>query len=177
MNFPPIEEQLSTIKRGVVDLVDEKEFVQRLEESQASNRPLRVKLGIDPSSPDIHVGHTVVLRKLRDFQRMGHQVIILWGTATAMVGDPTGKNKTRPQLTREQVDANKETYRDQIAKVLDMEKTEERENGEWFDKMSFMDAIKLSARQTVAQILQRDSFAERYQDGVPISIHEMLYPL
>lgn len=177
MSFPPIDEQLRVIRRGVVDLIGEEELVERLRESAQTGRPLRVKLGIDPSSPDIHVGHTVPLRKLRDFQRLGHRVIVLWGTATAMVGDPTGKNKTRPQLTREQVDANKATYRAQVGAVLDVDAAEQRENSEWFDGMTFMDAVKLSASYTVAQILERDSFLERYRAGQPISIHEFLYPL
>jgi tyrosyl-tRNA synthetase len=172
-----IEEQIRIIKRGVVDLIGEDELVERLKVCEQEGRPLRVKLGIDPSSPDIHVGHTVPLRKLRDFQRLGHQVIVLWGTSTAMVGDPTGKNKTRPQLTREQVDANKQTYKDQVGMVLDIAAAEERENSEWFDKMSFMDAVTLSASFTVAQILERDSFINRYKDGLPISVHEFLYPM
>ncbi|MHC5072969.1 MAG: tyrosine--tRNA ligase [Planctomycetota bacterium] len=149
----------------------------RLRESRKSGKPLRVKLGIDPSSPDIHVGHTVVLRKLRDFQRLGHQIIVLWGTATAMLGDPSGKNKTRPQLTRDHVEANKRTYKAQVGRVLDMDAAEERENGEWFADMHFMDCVKLSARYTVARILERDSFMGRYKKGEPISVHEMLYPL
>jgi tyrosyl-tRNA synthetase len=172
-----IEEQLRVIKRGTVDLISEDELGARLKACEQEGRPLRVKLGIDPSSPDIHIGHTVPLRKLRDFQRLGHQVIVLWGTATAMVGDPTGKNKTRPQLTKADVDANKATYKAQVGKVLDMDQVEERENGEWFDKMSFMDGVKLTATYTVAQILERDSFMKRYKDGQPISVHEFLYPL
>ncbi len=177
MQFPPVAEQLSVLKRGVVDLVSEADLVARLEASRASGQPLRVKLGIDPSSPDIHVGHTVVIRKLADFQRLGHTAIVLWGTATAMVGDPTGRNKTRPQLTREQVEANKQTYRAQVGHVLDMERAEERENGEWFDAMTFLDAVRLTARYTVAQVLERDSFADRHRAGTPISIHELIYPL
>lgn len=172
-----IEEQIRIIKRGVVDLIGEDELVERLKVCEKEGRPLRVKLGIDPSSPDIHVGHTVPLRKLRDFQRLGHQVIIVWGTSTAMVGDPTGKNKTRPQLTREQVAANKQTYKDQVGMVLDISAAEERENSEWFDQMSFMDAVTLSASFTVAQILERDSFINRYKEGLPISVHEFLYPM
>ena len=132
MNFRPVEEQLEVIKRGVVDLVDEDDLRKRLQQSRDEDRPLRVKFGIDPSSPDIHLGHTVPLRKLRDFQQLGHRVIVLWGTTTAMVGDPTGRNKTRPALTREQVEANKQTYREQIGAVLDVDNIEERENGEWF---------------------------------------------
>ncbi len=177
MTFPPIEEQLRVIRRGVADLVDEKELTKRLEESMASGKPLRVKLGIDPSSPDIHLGHTVVLRKLRDFQRLGHTPIVLWGTSTAMLGDPTGKNKTRPTLTREQVRENQRTYIEQVGSVLDIDSAEQRENGEWFEKMSFMDCVKLTAGYTVARILERDSFEKRYKAGEPISVHEMVYPL
>ncbi len=177
MKFPPVAEQLAILERGVVDLVDRKDLAARLEQSRAGGRPLRVKLGIDPSSPDIHLGHTVVLRKLRDFQRLGHQVIVLWGTATAMVGDPTGRNKTRPALSREQVEANKQTYRAQVARVLDVAAAEERENGEWFQRMSFMDCIALAGRYTVARILERDDFQKRYRAEQPISLHEFLYPL
>ena len=175
--FPPVEEQLEILTRGSVDLVDRGEFEARLVASRRENRPLRVKLGIDPSSPDIHLGHTVVLRKLRDFQRLGHRVIVLWGSATARLGDPSGKNKTRPQLTAEQVEANKRTYKAQIAAILDLDTIEERENGEWFERMSFMDAVALASGTTVARILERDSFADRYRAGEPISVHELLYPL
>ncbi len=175
--FPDLEEQLRVIKRGHVDLIAEDELKARLQDCMKTGRPLRVKLGIDPSSPDIHVGHTVVLRKLRDFQRLGHQVVVLWGTATAMVGDPTGKNKTRPQLTVDQVRQNMQTYKSQVGHVLEMKTAEERENGEWFDKMDFMDCVKLAGTYTVARILERDSFMNRYKKGVPISVHEMLYPL
>jgi len=177
VSFPPVEEQLRVIKRGAVDLIAEDELIQRLRQSRDSGKPLRVKLGIDPSSPDIHVGHTVVLRKLRDFQLLGHQIIVLWGTATAMLGDPSGKNKTRPQLSREQVEANMQTYKAQVGRVLDMDSAEERENGEWFEKMHFMDCVKLASHYTVARILERDSFMDRYKGGDPISVHEMLYPL
>jgi tyrosyl-tRNA synthetase len=177
VKFPPVAEQLAVLKRGTVDIKNEAELVERLAASLASGRPLRVKLGIDPSSPDIHLGHTVVLRKLRDFQRLGHQVIVLWGTATAMVGDPTGRNKTRPPLTREQVEQNKQTYRTQVARVLDVQAAEERENGEWFHRQSFMDCIALAGRYTVARILERDDFQKRYRAEQPISVHEFLYPL
>jgi tyrosyl-tRNA synthetase len=175
--FAPVSEQLAILRRGVVDLVEEKELVDKLERSRRESRPLRIKLGIDPSSPDIHLGHTVVLRKLRDFQRLGHTPIVLWGTATAMVGDPTGKNKTRPQLTREAVDRNKATYRAQIGRVLDIDRIEERENGEWFDRQNFLDCVRLAGGFTVARLLERDSFAERFRAGEPISLHEMIYPL
>ena len=177
MQFPPVDEQLAVIRRGVVDLVDEDDLRKRLEQSRESGVPLRVKFGIDPSAPDIHLGHTVPLRKMRDFQRLGHTPIVLWGTATAMVGDPTGKNKTRPALTREDVEANKQTYRDQIGAVLDVEKIEERENGEWFLDQSFMDCVGLASRYTVARMLERDDFTKRYKGGQPISVHEFLYPL
>ena len=178
MKFLPVEEQLAVLKRGTVDIkANEAELAERLAESARTGRPLRVKLGIDPSSPDIHLGHTVVLRKLRDFQRLGHQAIVLWGTATAMVGDPTGRNKTRPALTREQVEANKQTYRDQVARVLDVKAAEERENGEWFLKQSFMDCVALAGRYTVARILERDDFQKRFRAEQPISVHEFLYPL
>lgn len=177
MTFPPVEEQLRVIKRGVVDLVDEKELIERLEESRAQDRPLRVKLGIDPSSPDIHVGHTVPLRKLADFQRLGHRAVVLWGTATARLGDPTGRNKTRPQLSAAEVEANKATYAAQVRKVLDLDRAEVRENAEWFEAMSFMDCVSLCSRFTVAQILDRDSFKNRFEAGIAISIHEMIYPL
>jgi tyrosyl-tRNA synthetase len=177
VSFPPVDEQLALIRRGTIDLVHEGELRARLEQSRKSGRPLRIKLGIDPSSPDLHLGHTVVLRKLRDFQRLGHTAVLLWGTATAMVGDPTGRNKTRPTLTREQVAANKQTYREQVAAVLDIGRIEERENGEWFDRMSFMDCIKLAGRYTVARILERNDFSKRYAEGQPVSMHELLYPL
>ncbi|MCC6670852.1 MAG: tyrosine--tRNA ligase [Planctomycetes bacterium] len=177
MSFRPVDEQLRVIRRGLVDLVDERDLRERLAESAAKGRPLRVKLGIDPSSPDIHIGHTVVLRKLRDFQDLGHTAVLLWGTATAMVGDPTGRNKTRPQLTREMVVAHQATYKAQVGRVLDVSRIEERENGAWFDRMSFMDAVKLAARYTVAQLLERDTFQERYRRREPIAVHEFLYPL
>lgn len=177
MQFPPVEEQLAVIKRGVVDLVDEEDLKKRLTASRDEGRPLRIKFGIDPSSPDIHLGHTVPLRKLRDFQKLGHTVIVLWGTATAMVGDPTGRNKTRPALTREDVEANKQTYRQQIGAVLDIDNMEERENGEWFLGQTFMDCVGLASRYTVARMLERDDFTKRYKGGLPISVHEFLYPL
>ncbi len=178
MKFPPVEEQLAVLRRGTVDIkASEAELAERLQQSRDSGRPLRIKLGIDPSSPDIHLGHTVVLRKLRDFQRLGHQVIVLWGTATAMVGDPTGRNKTRPALTRDLVEQNKQTYREQVARVLDVQTAEERENGEWFHRQSFMDCVALAGRYTVARILERDDFQKRYRAEQPISVHEFLYPL
>lgn len=177
MSFLPAAQQLSILERGVVDLVDRDDLLSRLEAGRAANRPLRVKFGIDPSSPDIHFGHTVPLRKLGDFQRLGHKVIVLWGTATAMIGDPTGRNKTRPPLSREEVEANKQTYREQIGVCLDVSQIEERENGEWFHKQSFMDCISLASRYTLARMLERDDFEKRYAEQKPIAIQEFLYPL
>ena len=168
---------MAVLMRGVVDIVNRDDLQQRLERSRTEGRPLRIKFGIDPSSPDIHLGHTVPLRKLRDFQQLGHRVIVLWGTATAMVGDPSGRNKTRPALTREQVEANKVTYRAQVGAVLDVENIEERENGEWFHRQTFMDCVALASRSTVARMLERDDFQKRYKAGQPISVHEILYPL
>jgi tyrosyl-tRNA synthetase len=177
MTPPPLEEQLARITRGAVDVVERAELARRLAESIESGRPLRVKLGIDPSSPDIHLGHTVVLRKLREFQALGHLPVLLWGTATAMLGDPSGRNKTRPQLSRDQVEANKRTYRAQVGRVLDMDRVEERENSEWFDRMSFLDCVALTSTYTVARLLERDSFALRFAAGDPIAVHELIYPL
>jgi tyrosyl-tRNA synthetase len=177
VKFLPVAEQLAILERGVVDLVDRADLTKRLEQSRADGKPLRVKFGIDPSSPDIHLGHTVPLRKLRDFQRLGHRVIVLWGTATAMVGDPSGRNKTRPALTRDQVEANKRTYRDQVGAVLDIADVEERENGEWFHTRTFMDCIQLASRYTVARMLERDDFQKRHREQQPIAVHEFLYPL
>ena len=177
MSFPPVPEQLAVLCRGCVDVVSRDDLERKLARSRETGTPLRVKFGIDPSSPDIHVGHTVPLRKLRDFQQLGHTAIVLWGTTTAMVGDPTGKDKTRPTLTRDEVEHNKQTYKDQIGSVLDVDRIEERENGEWFDRMSLLDAVKLCGRYTVARVLERESFAKRYKEGQPISMHEMLYPL
>jgi tyrosyl-tRNA synthetase len=177
VKFPPVDEQMAVLTRGVVDLVHRDDLRQRLERSRSEGMPLRVKFGIDPSSPDIHLGHTVPLRKLRDFQRLGHRVIVLWGTATAMVGDPTGRNKTRPALSREDVESNKRTYRAQVGAVLDIENIEERENGEWFHRQTFMDCVALASRCTVARMLERDDFQKRHKAGQPISVHEFLYPL
>ena len=175
--FPSVDEQLERLRRGVVDLVDEADLRKRLEKSRANGSPLRVKLGIDPSSPDIHIGHTVILRKLRAFQDCGHTAVLIWGTATAMVGDPTGKDKTRPQLTREQVQHNLETYKEQISKVLDVEAAEHHENGAWFYEQSFMDSVRLLSSMTVARAIERDSFEKRMKKGQPVSLHEIVYPL
>ena len=170
-------EQFRLISHGVADLLPEDEFKKKLEKSVATNTPLIVKLGLDPTAPDIHLGHTVVLRKLKLFQDFGHRVIILIGDFTARIGDPTGKSVTRPPLTEEQVVENAKTYQEQIFKVLDPAKTEVRFNSEWLSKLDFADVLKLASKYTVARMLERDDFHKRYTEGRPISIHEFMYPL
>jgi len=167
------EKQLEILKRNVVDLVSEEELLERLKEG----RPLRVKLGVDPSRPDLHLGHAVVLRKLRQFQDLGHKVILIIGDFTARIGDPSGRSITRPMLTKEEVLENAKTYQEQAFKILDPEKTELRFNGEWLDKMTFADVIILASKYTVARMLERDDFEKRYKEGIPIAISEFLYPL
>ena len=167
------EKQLEILKRNVVDLVSEEELLERLKEE----RPLRVKLGVDPSRPDLHLGHAVVLRKLRQFQDLGHKVILIIGDFTARIGDPSGRSVTRPMLTKEEVLENARTYQEQAFKILDPEKTELRFNGEWLDKMTFADVIILASKYTVARMLERDDFEKRYKEGIPIAISEFLYPL
>ncbi len=168
-----IEEQLSLIRRGTVDVLPVEELAARLRE----RRPLRVKFGADPSAPDLHLGHTVALTKLRQFQDLGHQVIFLIGDFTGMIGDPTGKSETRKSLTREEVLANAQTYRHQVFKVLDAERTEVRFNSEWMERMAAADMVRLCAHYTVARMLERDDFAKRYAERRPIGVHEFLYPL
>lgn len=172
-----IDEQLEFLKKGTVDVIREEGLKAKLERSAKSGKPLRVKLGLDPTAPDIHVGHTVVIRKLKAFQDLGHTVIFLIGDFTGMIGDPSGKNVTRPPLSREEVNANAETYKRQMFKLLDPEKTELRFNGEWMDKFTAVDFIKLCAKTTVKQILERDDFTKRLNEEKPISLHELLYPL
>lgn len=173
----PIEQELSVFRRGVVELVEERELVERLTESRRTKKPLRVKFGMDPSSPDLHVGHAIPLLKLRALQELGHTIVLIVGDATAMVGDPSGRNKLRPQLSRADVEKNLTTYVDQAAKVLDISKTEIRKNSEWFDKMRFEDFLKLCGRMTVARMLERDTFDKRMKENEPIGIHELVYPL
>jgi tyrosyl-tRNA synthetase len=170
-------QQLAVFRRGIVDLIEARELEERIAESLKKKRPLRVKFGMDPTSPDLHVGHAVPLLKLRDLQELGHQIVLIVGDATAMVGDPSGRNKLRPPLTRADVDANLRTYVDQVSKVLDVSKTEVRKNSEWFDKMGFHDVLKLAGRMTVARMIERDTFQKRIAENEPIGIHEMLYPL
>jgi len=172
-----VDEQISYLKKGVVDLIREEDLRKKLERSEKTGKQLRVKLGLDPTAPDIHLGHTVVIRKLKAFQDLGHTVIFLIGDFTGMIGDPSGKNVTRPPLTREEVNQNAETYKRQMFKLLDPEKTELRFNGEWMDKFDAADFVKLCARTTVKQILERDDFTKRLAEEKPISLHELLYPL
>ncbi len=177
MNFPPLNEQLDLIKRNTVEIISEDDLVRKLEQSLKTQTPLKIKLGADPSRPDLHLGHAVVLRKLRDFQDLGHEAILIIGDFTAMIGDPSGKNKTRPQLSLEETRKNGETYFEQATKILDKSKTTIRYNSEWLGKMTFADVIRLASRYTVARMLERDDFEKRYKSGEPISIHELLYPL
>ena len=172
-----IDEQLDLLKKGTVDCIPDDELQRKLERSEKSGKPLRVKAGFDPTAPDIHLGHTVLIRKMRHFQQLGHTVIFLIGDFTGMIGDPSGRSATRPALTREQIDENAETYKQQIFKLLDRERTEIRFNNEWFGKFGADDFIKLAAKATVAQILEREDFKKRFQSQTPISIHELLYPL
>jgi tyrosyl-tRNA synthetase len=172
-----VREALAIAKRGADELLIEEEFVQKLARAKAVGKPLRVKLGLDPTAPDIHIGHTVVLNKMRQLQDLGHQVIFLLGDFTSLIGDPSGRNVTRPPLTREQIEANAKTYFDQAALVLDRDKTEIRYNSEWSMPLGADGMIKLASRYTVARMLERDDFTKRFQNGVPISIHEFLYPL
>ena len=172
-----IDEQLSFLRKGTIDLIREEDLKDKLERSAATGKPLRIKLGLDPTAPDIHLGHTVVIRKLRAFQDLGHTVIFLIGDFTGMIGDPSGKNVTRPPLSREQIDANAETYKSQMFRLLNPDKTEIRFNGEWMDKFTAADFVRLAAKTTVKQILERDDFEKRMADEKPISLHELLYPL
>ncbi|MBZ5674402.1 MAG: tyrosine--tRNA ligase [Acidobacteriia bacterium] len=168
-----VSEQLTYLKKGFVEIIREEDLAERLK----LGRPLRIKAGFDPTAPDLHVGHTVLLRKMKHFQEMGHTVIFLIGDMTGLIGDPTGRNITRPPMTREQIDQNAETYKAQVFKILDPDKTELRFNSEWLEPMKWEDLIRLSAKYTVARILERDDFAKRLKDGTPISMHELLYPL
>jgi tyrosyl-tRNA synthetase len=172
-----VKESLQIAKRGCDELLVEQEFIQKLARSQAENVPLRIKLGLDPTAPDIHLGHTVVLNKLRQLQDLGHTVIFLIGDFTAMIGDPSGRNNTRPPLTREQIEANAKTYYAQASLVLDPEKTEIRYNSEWCDPLGARGMIELASRYTVARMMEREDFTQRFRNGVAISVHEFLYPL
>lgn len=177
MTFPSVAEQLDIIQRNTVDLLPAEDLARKLESSLSTGTPLRAKLGLDPSRPDIHIGHAVVLRKLREFQDLGHTVVLIIGDFTAMIGDPTGKSKTRPALTLEETRQNGQTYMEQAAAILDMQRTEVVHNSSWLDALSFKDVVALAAKYTVAQLLERDDFTKRYRAGEPISVHEFLYPL
>jgi tyrosyl-tRNA synthetase len=176
-NFPPVDEQLAYIKKGAAEIVKESELRAKLERSLASGKPLRVKLGMDPTAPDLHLGHTVVLRKLKHFQDLGHTVIFLIGDFTGMIGDPTGRSATRPPLSREQIAENAETYKAQVFRILSRDKTVVDFNSRWFSKFSAEDFIRLTAKYTVSQMLEREDFHKRFLDEKPIAMHELLYPL
>src|ERR1700747_1250990 len=175
--FIPVEEQLAYIKKGVAEIIPEPELAAKLEASRKTGHPLRVYLGVDPTAPDLHLGHTVVLRKLKHFQDQGHTAVFLIGDFSAMIGDPTGVSETRPPLTREQVDANAKTYLDQVFKILDRENTEVRYNSEWLGKMSATDVVRLCSHYRLARMLEREDFRSRLENNHPISVHELLYPL
>ncbi len=175
--FAPVDEQLEYLKKGTAEIIPLPELRTRLEQSRATGRPLRVKAGFDPTAPDLHLGHTVLIRKLKHFQDLGHTVIFLIGDFTSLIGDPTGRSVTRKPLTREEIDKNSQTYTDQVFKILDREKTEVRYNSEWLGKLGFEGMIRLAAKFTVSQMLERDDFHKRFQAEQPISLHEMLYPL
>jgi tyrosyl-tRNA synthetase len=175
--FKPVEEQLAYIKKGIAEIIPENELVAKLENSRKTGKPLRVYLGVDPTAPDLHLGHTVVLRKLKHFQDLGHTAVFLIGDFSAMIGDPTGVSETRPPLTREQVDANAQTYLEQVFKILDREKTEVRRNSDWLAKMNAEDVIRLCSHYRLARMLEREDFHKRLTEQQPISVHELLYPL
>jgi len=176
-SFKPVTEQLVYLKKGVAEIIREDELKARLEKSFKTGVPLRVYLGVDPTAPDIHLGHTVVLRKLKHFQDMGHTAVFLIGDFSAMIGDPTGRSETRPPLSREEVGANAKTYLDQVFKILDKDKTEVRYNSEWLDKLSSTEVVKLCAHYRLARMLEREDFRSRLENNQPISVHELLYPL
>lgn len=177
MKFKPVDEQLAYLKKGAAEIIPDDGLRAKLERSAKTGKPVRVKLGVDPTAPDIHLGHTVVIRKLKHFQEMGHTAIFLIGDFTAMVGDPTGQSETRPPLNREQVDANAKTYLDQVYKILDREKTEVRYNSEWLAKLTPHEIVKLCGHYRLARMLEREDFRSRLASSLPISVHELLYPL
>jgi tyrosyl-tRNA synthetase len=175
--FPSLEDQLDLITKGTAEIIPIDALKERIQQSIASGKPMRIKAGFDPTAPDLHLGHTVLIRKLRHFQQLGHTVIFLIGDSTALIGDPTGRNVTRKPLTPEQIAANAETYKEQVFKILDPEKTEVRYNSEWLDRLSYYDIVKLLAQFTVSQMLEREDFHKRFNDEQPIALHEMIYPI
>jgi tyrosyl-tRNA synthetase len=177
LHFPPVNEQLDYLSKGAAEIIRVSDLAERLESSRTSGRPLRVKAGFDPTAPDLHLGHTVLMRKLKHFQDLGHQVIFLVGDFTSLIGDPTGRSVTRKPLTSEEITRNAKTYTDQVFKILDREKTEVRFNSEWLSTLGFEGIVRLAARFTVSQMLEREDFHRRFNNEQPISLHEMLYPL
>lgn len=177
MPFPPVEQQLTYLKKGLAELIREDELRDRLTAALKDNRPLRVKAGFDPTAPDLHLGHTVLLRKMKHFQDLGHTVIFMIGDMTGLIGDPTGRNITRPPITRDEIDRNAETYKAQVFKILDPVKTEIRFNSDWLQPLTFEKVIALCSKYTVARLLERDDFSKRLKEGIPISVHELLYPI
>jgi len=177
VGFLPVNEQFDYLRKGFVEVIREEELRERLAESLKTGRPLRLKVGFDPTAPDLHLGHTVLIRKMKHFADMGHTVIFVIGDGTARIGDPTGRNLTRPPMTREEILANAETYKTQVFKILDPDKTVIRFNSEWLDELGFEPMIRLCAKYTVARLLERDDFTKRFTTGIPISVHELLYPL
>src|SRR5579863_3909118 len=175
--FLPVDEQLDLLQKGAAEIIRVSDLRERLEDSRKTGRPLRIKAGFDPTAPDLHLGHTVLMRKLRHFQQLGHTVIFLVGDFTSLIGDPTGRNVTRKPLTREQIDANADTYKQQVFKILDQQATEVRYNSEWLGKLGYEATIRLTSHFTVSQMLERDEFHKRFQAEQPISLHELLYPL
>ena len=175
--FPPLKEQMDLIKRGAFEIIPEEELVQKLEKSIKESNPLNIKLGCDPTRPDLHLGHSVVLRKLAQFQQLGHTAILIIGDFTGMIGDPSGRNSSRPPLSFSESRENGKSYFEQASKILDKEKTRIVYNSEWLGKMTFEDVIKLASKYTIARMLERDDFTNRYKGGIPISMHEVLYPL
>jgi tyrosyl-tRNA synthetase len=177
VSFPPVEDQLAYLKKGLAELIREEELRERLIASRKENRPLRIKAGFDPTAPDLHLGHTVLLRKMKHFQDLGHKVIFLIGDMTGLIGDPTGRNITRPPMTRDEIRLNAETYKQQVFKILDPDETEIRFNSEWLEPLTLENLIRLCSKYTVARLLEREDFSQRYKAGTPIFIHEFLYSL
>ncbi|HTC74813.1 MAG TPA: tyrosine--tRNA ligase, partial [Edaphobacter sp.] len=176
-NFLSLEDQLDLITKGAAEIVPLEALKERITKSIATGKPMRIKAGFDPTAPDLHLGHTVLLRKLKHFQDLGHTVIFLIGDSTALIGDPTGRNVTRKPLTPEEIAANAETYKEQVFQILDREKTEVRYNSEWLDKLSYYDMVKLMAQFTVSQMLEREDFHKRFNEEQPIALHELIYPI
>jgi tyrosyl-tRNA synthetase len=176
-SFPPVDEQLAYLRKGAAEIIRENDLRERLEKSRENGKPMRVKAGFDPTAPDLHLGHTVLIRKLKHFQDMGHTVIFLIGDFTCLIGDPTGRSTTRPPLSREQIDHNAETYKAQVFKILDRDKTEVRFNSEWLGKLGYEGFVRLAAKFTVSQMLEREDFHKRFMEEKPIAMHELLYPI